>query len=287
MNREIELMAEGLYIGNSREGEFCPFCRATHEKKFSVKRTEEGILYNCFRASCTGSSGFIPNQSYYERRGEARREKPKNKPFLGRLHDLEAIDVQFFKDTWDIDPKGFKLTDHEEYAFPILDPKRWEKGWIIRQPKWKGKVCPRAGRGGNVAKARTYKNKADSSPISWNIPVHRVGDYTMPTYHEQARHVILVEDVLSAWKITQTGWAVGAALNGVHLGPKGRAEIKEVSPVIVSIWLDPDATMTAYNLLAKHGLEFNSCNVITAGADPKDLSKAELVARIGEVQDAW
>jgi hypothetical protein len=54
----VRMVGRGLAIGENAEPSNCPFCRADHEAKFSVKRVEDGYLYNCFRGKC-GAAGFV------------------------------------------------------------------------------------------------------------------------------------------------------------------------------------------------------------------------------------
>ncbi len=275
---EVKLIGESLQVGEDSGFVSCPFCRAPHEQKFSVKRLEHGLLYNCFRASC-GEGSFIPTGYWSLPDEKIHKKEPKRKPYLGRLHDLEECDSQFFQNAWDIVPRDFKVTDRDEYALPILSPTLREyqrlKGWVIRQPKWKGVVgCPRQGIGKEgYPKALTYKDDPLESKLSWGW----TRDYR--------QHVVLVEDILSAWKVTQAGVGVGVSMNGTTIGKAEVEEICQERPLIVSIWLDPDATDAAYKLQSKYGLAFNFCNIITTNVDPKDVAKEEINLRLREVHE--
>jgi hypothetical protein len=91
---------------------------------------------------------------------------------------------------------------------------------------------------------------------------------------------VIVEDILSAWKITQQTESVGVALNGADMGYEEVKELGGETPLSVTIWLDPDATNQAYKIQHKWGLSFNYCSVVTSEADPKDLSYDELMEKL-------
>lgn len=259
--QEVKLIGADLQIGESVDGLECPFCRATHEHKFGVTRTENGLLYGCWRASCSGS-GFIPTGAAdFEK---VRPSKKPPKPYRFPLHDLTEEDLQFFQDTWGLEMGDEKVTERDEYAFPILDPRGYRKGWVIRQPRWKGVTCGRTGQEG-YPKALTFKDDPDHSRLSWPIS---------PSEYHPGSTVVVVEDYLSALKIVQAteGRIRACALNGADMGNHEAKEIAQVSPHEVVIWLDPDATGAAYRLQAKYGLAFPLCRVTTSELDPKDMS---------------
>ena len=257
--QEVKLIGADLQIGESVDGLECPFCRATHEHKFGVTRTENGLLYGCWRASCSGS-GFIPTGAAEFKKVQPAKKAPR--PYRFPLRDLTEDDLQFFWNTWGLEMGVEKVTERDEYAFPILDPIGYRKGWVIRQPRWKGVTCHRNGQEG-YPKALTFKDDPDHSRLSW------------PILQRYARSpVVVVEDYLSAMKIVQAteGTVRACALNGADMGYQEAKEISQVDPQEVIIWLDPDATDAAYRLQAKYGLAFPLCRVTTSELDPKDMS---------------
>ena len=252
----VRLLAANLGIGEDTGFVECPFCQAPHEEKFSVTRTETGLLYNCFRASCS-AGGFI-GTGYWQPDVGAKPVRPKRRPYLKPLHRLTEADKLFFVDVWSIRPTEFMHTQEDEYAFPILNPDGYRKGWVIRQPVWKGRyTCHRDGVAGKP-KALTYKDELEASRLSWSPQL------------TDSKHVVIVEDIISAWKVGQFTAARGVALNGADLGYEEVREIGRFRPDAVTIWLDPDATNQAYKIQSKWGLSFNYCHVVTTDADPKD-----------------
>jgi hypothetical protein len=262
----VKLLADGLGVGEDTGFVTCPFCQAEHEEKFSVTRIDTGLLYNCFRASC-GAAGFV-GTGYWESEPGVVPTRPQRKPYTQSLHVLESADVDFFVDTWNLAPRGYRITDSDEYALPILGTTGFRKGWVIRQPRWKGVQCHRYGEPGKP-KALTYKDEPDYSRLSW-------GKKCLDRW----AHVVLVEDILSAWKVSQCTYAYGVSLNGADLGYEEVKEVCSVSPLKVSIWLDPDATNQAYKIQSKWGMSFNDCAVLTGDDDPKALSQEILQEKL-------
>lgn len=255
----VKLLAADLQVGEDTGFVQCPFCMAEHEEKFSVSRVDNGLLYNCFRASC-GASGFI-GTGYWEADYGEKPVRPKRRPYTGSLKSLEVRDLKYFEEAFGIHPNGFRVTERDEYALPLLDPIGRNKGWIIRQPRWKGIECPRKGNPNpDYPKALSYKNEPDHSKLSWGREVEWDKD-----------HLVIVEDILSAWKISQVSKHLGVSLNGVTMGYEEVKEIGRTRPLSVTIWLDPDATNAAYKIQRKWGLSFNYCSVITSEHDPKDM----------------
>lgn len=258
--KEIQLSAIYLDFGETEGGNFCPFCQATHERKLSITRTETGVLYNCYRASC-GKAGFIPTGHWeYEPPREGTGKKKENKPYKKDLFPLNIDHKNFFYGQWDIAPIGFMINEYDEYALPILNPIGLRKGWIMRKPSWKGVTPPEGKPIRPGAKALTYKDSAGFSKLSWS-----------PLISNEPRNVVIVEDILSAWKVGQAHEDLrGVAINGANVGYAEVKEIMETRPYSVTIWLDPDATKQAFSILNKWGLSMPRCSVVTSIQDPKD-----------------
>lgn len=59
MNRaELSILYSDLELGETRR-ERCPFC-GDKEKTFTITRDDDGIVYNCYRASCSVSGNISP-----------------------------------------------------------------------------------------------------------------------------------------------------------------------------------------------------------------------------------
>lgn len=259
---EVRLMGLDLAVGEQGEPALCPFCKATHERKFSVRRTTEGILYNCFRGKC-GARGFIPIGGGYSLgvHKETPYKKVKEPYDATKLRPCRFDDDDFFLTTWGI--KKLKgrvfVTPEDEYAFRITDEAGFTRGWHIRQPKWKGVTCHRYGQP-SAPKGMTYKDSPENRKLAWFVGKRSGGA------------LVLVEDYISAMKINQLGYNV-VCLFGTALGDKDRDRIRTstVQPDEVVVWLDADATNEAYNMVNRYGVSLNM-RVICTDRDPKDVS---------------
>ena len=284
LKNDVRLLGANLRVGEEAELTTCPSCLSVHEKKFSVKRTERGLLYNCYRGTCRFSGflsevGELPEGAVFT--------TPIKKPWIQPLLRLEPMDVDFFWDTWEIAPHGIRVTEDQRYALPLVGPTGRTGGWVIRRPEWSGKVCPRTCIIG-YAKAMTYKNDPIIPTTSYCFGADK--ELVTPwgekhSFPERVQHVVLVEDYLSALKVTQAlegtqQRTVGIALNGTHIDYRGISQILEMQPLMVSICLDPNAQAQAFKLLAKWGLSFNACRVLALDDDPKAVSKDELRERL-------
>ena len=263
---EIRLHAADLRIGDTLDGIECPFCRVGHERKLSITRVDGGLLYNCYRAKCA-ESGFIPDAGSWERKTAP--DKPVHRPYLGKLYPLSDADEEAFLFNWGIVPTGAGVSESGHYAFPMFSPRGERRGVVLRNPVWSGRWMPRPAVLGS-AKSLNYKDRGDDPNISWSA---RIGG--------GPRHVVLVEDYISACKVSEAGY-IGVALNGVHLTYEAVREIRTIDPVSVGIWLDPGAETKAYNIPNKWGLTFNFTYVIIKDIDPKDFT----VPEIKEILDA-
>jgi len=262
---EIRMMAEELPLDAQSEPSFCPFCKARHEHKFSMRRIKEGVLYNCFRGKC-GARGFLPMGGGYsfgthKERPEAKAHKSYDATGLRTLY---MEDEEFFERTWGIREHRLLnrvfVTPDDEYAFRITDEMGHTLGWHIRQPRWKGVTCHRYGVPG-APKGMTYKNNPDGSKLSWFVG------------HHVRKSLVLVEDYISALKLSQFGYAV-VCLFGTKIGDKDAQRIRR-SPLDfdeVLVWLDADAVNESYEMVKRYGVSLNM-RVIQTPSDPKDLSR--------------
>ena len=263
-----DFISWGMQLGEERGGLFCPFCSATHEKKFSVKRVQDGWLYNCFRAKC-GAAGFVASNGGYSFE-KPREELPKpnlHQPYpreeIDQLKELTYNDYEFFWNTWRVKPKENEVfvTKDDAYAFRIRGIDGMFKGWHVRQPRWKGIECHRLGAPG--PKGLTYKDKESYNKLAY------LGNKGADT-------LVIVEDYISAMKVAINRNLYVCALLGASMTPEAAQEIREWHFQEVIIWLDPDASSAAYKMLNKYGLYWNNPRVVTSPEDPKDLTWQQL-----------
>lgn len=258
----------GLGVGEESRPMKCPFCQADHEHKFSVRRTDQGYLYSCFRAKC-GESGFVRDNGHYVARNTPK-EIDEDKPYerAGYFKAATAQDRLFFYRAWGVDITGERIyiTEDDEYAFAILGPKGNRKGWHIRQPRWKLTRCHRLGAPG--PKGMTYMDKKGTSKLAWF------------NNSDNRDTLILVEDLVSAMKVSK--YRPCAALLGASLTKSSVQEIRDSGVTKVVVWLDPDAKSSGLEILTKHGLSLPNVMAISTEDDPKDTPDIVIEAILEE-----
>ena len=269
----VRMVGQGLAIGENAEPTHCPFCLAEHEEKFSVKRVDEGYLYNCFRGKC-GAAGFVSaskglvDGSYASRHSQ---EKRKHKKYdSSRLKALEEADYAFFEDTWGLREYmlygNIFLSPDDEYVFRIRDNRAVTRGWHVRQPIWKGVECHRLGLP-DKPKGMTYKDSPEVSKAAWFT-----GDGSST--------LVIVEDYLSAMKVRLAGYR-SLCLFGTVITDADKREIRQSGVVDGTVlWLDADAQEQAYRNLQRHGVNLNM-RVVSTLRDPKTLTTMSIREVIG------
>lgn len=114
---------------------------------------------------------------------------------------------------------------------------------------------------------KTYK-QADEPMIHWT---HTADHYD---------GVWLVEDIISAEKLHKTCSVRAVALLGTHLSTDAAAEISRETGNI-TIALDADATVKAFEMARRWGPSFVSCRVQVLKQDIKDMSRQEIENMVG------
>lgn len=269
---DIKLSAADLEVGASMRTS-CPAC---NERTFSLTRTAEGVLYNCYRASCSLSDGgFVPTAGALV--PAERDREPKLEPYTGSIHELTSADVNYFRNEYELTPdrarQHIQFADDGRYVLPIMDPAHRAKGYTLRVP-WAG--APRWTDYGGP-KARVFMHAHGPSQAFYFGP-------------GPARRLLVVEDQLSALKAIESG-AVGIAVallgsgGSVKLDTMGGADsVREISmarPQEVIVALDADATARAFKWARKWGLAFPRVRVAILQRDIKDTKLHDIAAALG------
>ena len=237
----------------------CPICR--ERGSFSVTRTAEGILFNCFRIKC-GYRGFIPlNQSIKERTYKDPKKDLDTKDFI----DCSPEQRIFF---WE----KFGIEDSTLYVFGVsYSPGMNRFIFPVYVPNFPG---VRAAAIGYVC--RSY-NPLESKKVLlyWNKDI----DETLPKAYYTTGHmagrrkIVVVEDVISALKIKQEEYD-SVALLGTNMSPQ---VAKSLINQDVILWLDNDARAKALVIKRKYGFIFNKLSILSTEKDPKDLPREEMI----------
>lgn len=274
LRNEIELEAHSLDIGESVSDLLCPFCRGgqSGERKFSITRTDSGLVYNCFRASCSDGRGFVATKGMLLP-GMPRQDRDKSKwkgPYTGTFEPLEDKDYDYFGERFDLGASysGFLgVNSNNLYVMEVKTMEGYVRGYAVRRGCWTPPsnslhlVCPRTALK-TGPKTKVFLSNADDVSLSWHLP-----------RSPSDRRVFVVEDQISAAKVAQAGYA-GVALMGAYLGEEKVKEISHWKPSEVIIALDADATGEAFKAVRRWGLAFPKTKVLVLGQDIKDMTKA-------------
>jgi hypothetical protein len=275
-----DIMLEGSLLAVGQSSRIvCPHCNGgqSGEQTMNISRTAEGVLYVCHRASCgvRGFGGASASSLPYTPK------LSKLQPYEGELYPLEAQDIAYFRDQYEIDVSGDWDERHGKYIFhngrgeyvlPILD-RGYIRGYNVRQP-WPN--APRSGRPG-VVKTKVWMHTELPVQATYSGPAMIRGQI-----HAVPGAVVLVEDQLSAIKVAQLEQvAYSVALLGTHLNVERVREIALLRPETVYLALDADATSLAFKHAREFGLAFKKIRVVILEQDLKDTKMADIPKVLG------
>jgi hypothetical protein len=273
----VEMEAIDLAPGESLAGLLCPFCNGgrSRERTFSVSRVADGILHNCFRASCSEGRGFVPTGAVL--RNPSRPPAIKlDRPYTGEYRPLESQDTDYFRNRFDLDlpPVGpVGVNEYGQYVLQVLNPLGLARGYVVRRRGWSGMDSPRPLNVSDGPKTRLFMNNSQQVPLSWYKPADLRDRWANDV-------AVLVEDQLSAMKVQQAGFT-GIALLGTHLEANRVREIGMFRPKLVVIALDQDATPVALGMARTWGLSFNKTRVALLEHDLKDIARDDIREVLG------
>lgn len=288
--RHALMVAQSLGVGESVY-DHCPIC--ARRQKFSVTRQPDGVLWQCFRATCPAPAGFAPSGLSDS---TASKKITAARPWRGRVNPLDKVDREYFAERFGISTVDALATirktgDWEDkdgiwhdgvqntrYIFRIMSPFGYTRGHLLRNPTWSGSPRPPLGGWGSI-KAQTYMAK-DDVPLSW-YPCDEERHLPPGTpFYRCDRRLVVVEDVLSAIKVQQAGLSA-VALLGTGLSNNKVAEMIRWRPEEVIIALDADATDQAFRHARKYGLAFPRTRVAILEQDLKDTPASKIREVLG------
>jgi len=255
MNNEhdtIKLEGIDLYLDESKSIH-CPYCDAgDHAPSMGITRVDDGIVFNCFRASC-GAKGFIPSIGNTPTKTN---KKSNIKPIPQELNNLTQLPYHIINklyEKYELNKNDLVYNDvvySEELnriVFRLYDIYHNLIGYhsrslIHKQPK-------------------TY-------PLKKPLPLVMYRKIFFTT-----QKVVLVEDPFSAIKVANyipTICLLGTNLSINHIGELLKYNIKELI-----IWLDFDAVHKSIMYKRMFGGIFDIGIIMTA-KDPKDTPHSEI-----------
>lgn len=230
----------------------CPSCQ--REGKFSITRTDEGVLYHCFRASCTLKGMIGGSRSAFTRTAPPARDFT---PFTGELVPLPQVWVDFM---WE--NLGWGAAEHS-LGRPMLAPELRRIAYPIRDPFG-------VRRGYSL---RSYdKGVGTKSLTRMDMSAPHMSYYTCPNIR-LSKHVLVVEDIPSAVRAAE--YVNSVALCGTGCNGEYAAEIARKYDTVT--WaLDADATRQALRLQREHSIMFSKSNVLVLPCDLKNMGRDQL-----------
>lgn len=257
VEESIKSSSLDLIVGESVVG-VCPFCLARHETSFSITRSEEGILYNCFRASC-GARGFVSSGIW-----SMPLKRRKTKVFPAHVFDhaleelptyvLDLLKINYELTKEELDEQGIKFCRAENRIFmPVFDYRAERFGGVTKS------LTP------SVKRFKTI-NYFDRESSRLSYPRRREGA-------RKDKGIVIVEDILSAIKTNR--FCRSVALLGHSINDNQIKELRGETDTIV-LMLDGDVFEKALNLKKKFGFYFRNFFVKYMSKDPKDTDSTKL-----------
>jgi hypothetical protein len=260
----VGLLALGLPPG-ARRYFVCPLCQAEHERSLSVLRTETGVVYKCWRASCSLRSGFIPST-----------------PYLGYRPET-IFAPRPFKEPTELLPEP--IADWLKTKYYLTDEEVANNG-LQYAPETNRLVFP-IRNGGGFDLGTQAKRLPVIIPHTSVYPGNKSSNYFIapgpylyfPSKVLDTSTLVLVEDPLSAIRCARLGNA--GAILGSQLSDRLVAEIRRWwrgTRVIMA--LDPDAYAKSLEHKQKYKLWFGTFEVRCLSNDPKDLPHEQLIEEL-------
>ena len=256
-----------LEIGQTIRSIQCPFC-LKQDGDFAVTRTEDGLLYKCFRVTCD-SRGFIPSNlrhwgSYCKSKST---RKYEGYPFESDIIKLNNKQIRYLEEKFNLTSEELILNKikwcrkTERIIYPILSQNGNIKGYVSRYYK---ELSEKKYDG---IKSRTYW--INRSNNYYNVSFPYGNDYKVDNIF------VLVEDIVSSIRVGRHVQSIALLSNSI---PTNAMKLLAGKKVIIV--LDNDAISHALEIKQRYSLFFESCQVIPIDKDPKNMNNDELLQKI-------
>lgn len=228
---QIRQLSVGLYTGEQRGGELCPFCRGgrTGERSFSFTKTVVGaIVYQCKRGSC-GRTGRVDGPVGLHN-VEAKRPEFTPRHYTGTFLDVPEVISEYYIAKFGFSDREWRdagvrwSPEYNRTVWRVCSPSLVVRGYELRDHTAEGRL-----------KTLHYRHSPDEW-LGW-FPKQRSGD---------GRGLVLVEDMISAYKVHCAGLN-SVCLMGSHVSMDNLLEILKYGDEL-KLALDRDATDKAVKL---------------------------------------
>jgi len=260
-----------LEVGETTRSVQCPFC-LKQNGDFAVTRTEDGLLYKCFRVACD-SKGFIPsnlgewNSREFLPFNSSTVRKTEEYPYESHIINLNESQILYLQNKFELTNEEIILNKikwcdkTERIIYPILSQNGNTKGYVSRYYK------ELSGKKYDGVKSRTYWINRSNNYYNVSFPYRR--EYDVKNIF------ILVEDIVSSIRMARYEQSIALLSNSIPTNAMSLLSGKDV--IIV---LDNDAISHALKIKHRYSLFFKSCRVIPIDKDPKDMNDDELVKKV-------
>lgn len=258
---QIKLGAIALPVGATTIDIVCPWCRGgqNQDQAFAVTRTDDGLLYICYRASCP-HSGFIPAYGSSEARSGTvcKPVREFHRPLKALPNRLRRVLESKYELDWDTQ-KGqewkYDYTKDRLYM-PVFDYMGYQAGAVVKRLSDDKSIPKTVLYGENGQYHRLHYPRLPEKPLV-----------------SAGNTLVVVEDIISAVKVSRILPCV--ALLGTHMSQDQACELASRYTQLV-IALDPDAYGKALLMADKYGILFQDVSVLDMDQDPKDTPWVDL-----------
>lgn len=264
---QLYLATNPLEVDMTSPNLLCPDCNGglSEEKSLSITQRPDGVLYNCYRATCSLGGGFIPMSIGLAPKSNKKIFKPKL--YTEPLRRLNARDKRWFSQRFEITTRELANADvkynpeRDTYVFPISDYQGREVG-VVDRAYW-----------GRKPKSIIYWfNDCVKVHFNWLLA-------TTDAALWDSSAILLVEDQLSGIKASR--YMNTIVLLGTNFNFEIATHIRNFTSHIVMA-LDADATSKAIRYKQKFGIMFGNFDVISLSKDIKDMTNDEIGDLLGE-----
>jgi len=270
-----------MFVGQSKRERECDRCAGMgNSDAVQVTRKEDGFLIYCFRCDKTyfirdtNASPVQVQDMMKNRKAKKFDGRPKvvklPLDFTNKLPPLALVDLYTYE-IRDRDIKFFNIgwsPEHQRIIFPFYKYGRFhaETGWAVKLVGWSGK--------------KLSGDKNEKKP-KWStvrqLDIKHVKFIAMPDGHMVPGKVVLVEDPLSAIRVSDTGHLC-IGLHTTYLPDDLMPGLRRYDETI--IWLDEDAQDKAIKYVGKLGANGITSRHIYTQHDPKAYSRQEILDKL-------
>lgn len=263
---EISLLGMDLTVGDRSTHLKCPKCNSPGNT-FVIWADADGLAFKCYRNSC-GLRGKVGGAVQYS--GKKLRKVAPGWSYLNP--EVVPPDVaeylcgRFYLQDEDLYINGVMWDEKSERVLlPITGLTRELEGYIARTyPDVQLRQHPPQPKAKAIFRPTLEGINPSCLMKPWGGVVHTL---------------VVLEDYWSAVRVNQ--FTPACALSGTSVGQEAIRAILKAGVQHLVFVLDADATNTARKLVREHALMFKSVNFVPlAGADPKDLSPAQLMQQV-------